>query len=140
MILGVGTDVVNIERIEKSCERFGQRFITRVFTPEEIEQAQKFPATNKRAKMAYFAKRFAAKEAAAKALGIGFNDGVTFQDFTISNDMLGKPIIMFSGRAQLILEQLTSRKSTPIIHLSLSDDYPTAFAVVIICEDYSADD
>lgn len=132
MILGLGTDVINIPRIEHAIERFGEHFLLRVYTPEEIAQASVFPAHNKRMLAAYYAKRFAAKEAAAKALGTGFRDGVSFQDFSISNDGQGKPLITFSGQALIRLQGLSSQ-GMPNIHLSLSDDYPSAFAVVVIC-------
>lgn len=132
MILGLGTDVVNINRIEHALEQFGDQFLSRVYTPEEIARAAKFPAHNFRARAAYYAKRFAAKEAAAKALGTGFHNGVSFQDFSITNNEHGMPLIHFSGRALTLIERHSIQGVLPNVHLSLSDDYPSAFAVIVI--------
>ncbi|EKO3582379.1 holo-ACP synthase [Vibrio metschnikovii] len=122
MIVGLGTDITEIERIEKVLTRSGSAFAARILTPEEQVKcaALKQPAR-------FLAKRFAAKEAAAKALGTGIANGVTFHDFQITNDTQGKPYLILHGRAKQLAEamQVTS------IHLSLSDERHYAVATVI---------
>lgn len=130
-IIGIGVDTVNISRIEHMIAKHGDRFLARLFTPEEIAGAEKFPVGNNRAKAAYFAKRFAAKEAATKALGTGFRQGVSFQDFSIRNDNEGKPLLQITGNAQAVLKKISAKTHAPFVHVSLSDDYPSAIAVVI---------
>ena len=125
MIIGIGSDIVNISRIKKLYEQFGDRFINRVFSEAEIKNAQ-----NKSVhKIAYFAKRFAAKEAFIKALGTGFRNGLRFKDVEILNDLLGKPEIHLHAVAK---EKLASKVKKSKIHLSLSDDEPFAQAFVVI--------
>lgn len=125
MVLGLGSDVVNIARIEKSLETFGERFLQRVFTLEEIQGATKYAKPRSRA--AYFARRFAAKEACAKALGTGFRHGIKFTDIAVTNTADGKPELVLTGKAADTLKKKGVR-----LHLSLSDDYPVAIAVVVV--------
>lgn len=130
MIVGVGNDVVNIGRIEKTLKQHGERFIQRVFTEYERRYAEGYKLD--KARHAYFAKRFAAKEACAKALGSGFRQGVSFKDIGVIQGKLHKPEILLSGCALEALHRLIPAGSAPHIHLALSDDYPFAFATVII--------
>ena len=125
MILGIGTDIVNIGRIEKLIQRFGERFLTRIFTQNEREAA----SLKSIQKTAYLAKRFAAKEAFSKALGTGFRHGLRFQQIEVVNDKNGKPMIQLYDYAKKILDQKTDHYE---IHLSLSDDIPYAQAFVVI--------
>lgn len=127
MILGVGTDLCDIRRIEKSLERFGERFTARIFTDKEQERAAK------RANPAEaLAQRFAAKEACAKALGTGFRDGVWLKDVGVDNLATGQPFLTLTGGALARLDALTPDGMEPRIHLSLTDEYPLAHAIVII--------
>ena len=129
MIIGMGTDLVNADRIEKLVERFGERFLERCFTRREIEYARQ-----RKTKSSYsmtLAKRYAAKEACAKALGTGFRNGITFQDFEILNNDQGAPALTLTGSAAHILSSLSAGAQTSI-HISLSDDAPYALATVII--------
>lgn len=122
-IVGLGTDIADIERIEKSLQRSGQAFAERILTPAELALFHGLKQQGR-----YLAKRFSAKEAASKALGTGIACGVSFQDFTIENDELGKPILTFSGQAQ----QLALSKGVRHIHLSISDEKRYAIATVIL--------
>ena len=127
MILGLGNDMVDIRRIERSLERWGERFIRRVFTDVEIAKSE---ARANRA--ASYAKRFAAKEACAKALGTGFRDGVFLRDLGVVNLPSGKPTMALSGGAAARLRALTPDGRTARIELSITDDDPWAQAIVII--------
>lgn len=128
MILGIGTDLCDIRRIEASIERFGERFVERVFTDRERNYCD-----SKSARGSAYAKRFAAKEAAAKALA-GPNTGhLRWRDVEVQNDPSGRPVITLYNQAILRLERLTPKGMTAHIHLSLTDDYPYAQAFVI-CE------
>ncbi len=127
MILGLGNDMVDIRRIERSLERWGERFIRRVFTDVEIAKSE---ARANRA--ASYAKRFAAKEACAKALGTGFRDGVFLRDLGVVNLPSGKPTMALSGGAAARLRALTPDGMTARIDLSITDDDPWAQAIVII--------
>lgn len=127
MILGLGSDVVNITRIERVLSQFGKRFITRTFTLEEITGAEKY--TNPRSQAAYYARRFAAKEACAKALGTGFRHGLRFTDIGVVHAADGKPELVLRGKAAVLAAEMSRDH---VLHLTLSDDYPTAMAVVII--------
>lgn len=129
MILGIGTDIVNIDRIEGLIKQFGDRFINRSYTKEEIEGAKRFGANNNVGRSAYFARRFAAKEAFAKALGTGFRDGLRFQHIGVINDEAGKPHFILTGKAKTLLDNMGKNVS---VHISLCDDYPIAQATVII--------
>lgn len=126
MILGLGNDLVDIRRIEDSLERFGERFIAKVFTPAERETAER--RTGK-ARSGAYAKRFAAKEALVKALG---KRGVGWRDMEVTNDAEGRPSLALSGGAAALLARRIPAGMRAKIHLTLSDDYPLAQAVVII--------
>jgi holo-[acyl-carrier protein] synthase len=128
MILGTGTDIIDIRRIEKTLERFGERFVSRIFTETEKARAERRP--NQRA--ATYAKRFAAKEACAKALGTGLSRGVFWRDMGVANLKSGQPTIMLTGGAAARLAEITPPGHTPHVHVSLTDDYPLALSFVII--------
>ncbi|MEI8655275.1 MULTISPECIES: holo-ACP synthase [Vibrio] len=123
MIVGLGTDIAEIERIEKALNRSGDAFAQRILTESELEVF-----TNLKQKGRYLAKRFAAKEAASKALGTGIAHGVSFQDFEISNDENGKPVLTLSGKAQKIAQASSVRS----VHLTISDERHYAVATVIL--------
>ncbi|AHF83254.1 4'-phosphopantetheinyl transferase [Rhizobium leguminosarum bv. trifolii WSM1689] len=127
MIIGIGSDLIDIRRVEKSIERFGERFTHRCFT--EIERAR---SDNRANRAASYAKRFAAKEAFSKALGTGMAQGVFWKDMGVVNLPSGKPTLLLSGGAALILESLLPAGHRPAIHLTITDDYPLAQAFVII--------
>lgn len=127
MIIGIGSDLIDIRRVEKSIERFGERFTHRCFT--EIERARSDNGANRAAS---YAKRFAAKEAFSKALGTGMAQGVFWKDMGVVNLPSGKPTLLLSGGAALILESLLPAGHRPAIHLTITDDYPLAQAFVII--------
>ena len=127
MILGMGSDLIDIRRIEKTIERHGERFLNRIFT--DIERAK----SDRRAqRAASYAKRFAAKEACAKALGTGLNQGVYWRDMGVVNLPGGKPTIRLTGGALKRLEKLTPAGTTAQIDLTITDDFPLAQAIVII--------
>ena len=127
MIIGLGNDIVDIRRIEAALDRFGERFVARIFT--DIERA-KSEARAQRA--ASYARRFAAKEACAKALGTGLRDGVFWRDMGVINLPSGRPTLHLTGGAARQLERLTPEGSIARIDLALTDDFPLAEAVVII--------
>ena len=122
MIIGIGTDIVEIERIRGVLSRKGESFVKRILTPAEQMQFE-----SKKDQSRFLAKRFAAKEAAAKALGTGFRQGVSWQDFEVLNDELGRPQLFSSGKA----EQLLQEKNAKVSHISISDErhYTIAFVV-----------
>jgi holo-[acyl-carrier protein] synthase len=127
VIIGLGSDLIDIRRVEKSIERFGDRFLDRVFT--EIEKAK----SDKRAqRAASYAKRFAAKEACAKALGTGLRRGVFWRDMGVVNLPGGKPTMKLTGGALRRLESITPPGHTAMIDLTITDDFPLAQAIVII--------
>ncbi len=132
MIIGIGSDLSDIRRIEKTLERFGDRFIDRTFTAVERERSErKVNAQGGRA--ASYAKRFAAKEACAKALGTGVpRRGVHWADMGVVNLRSGKPTMALTGGAADRLAELTPQGHVAVIHLSLTDDHPYAQAFVII--------
>lgn len=130
MILGLGNDLIDIRRIEKTLNRFGDRFIERCFTPEEIAKAERRRAAGTH--IATYAKRFAAKEACSKALGTGFNHGVYLRNIEVINDENGKPSLKLSGGALRYLETITPAGKTIMLHLSLTDEPPMAMAQVVI--------
>lgn len=130
MIIGIGTDIVDIRRIEKLLGDYPQRFIGRTFTEEEQLTANARKEGGLLAST--YAKRFAAKEACAKALGTAIRDGVLFTDFSIRNDDKGRPSLVLHGKALEILQSLMPAGKVPNIHVSLSDDAPYAQAYVII--------
>ena len=129
MILGVGLDIVEIKRIQDSVEKFQDKFEKRIFTDFEIETSKKFSHLQK--KYSYFAKRFAAKEAFSKAIGLGIGRGIEFVDIEIKNDKSGKPIIKLSQKAEIFLKK-HFQNSNFKIDLSLTDEKEIAQAIVII--------
>jgi len=127
MILGIGSDIIDIRRVERTLERYGQRFVDRIFT--EAEQ-KKSDARRNRA--ASYAKRFAAKEACSKALGTGFRDGVFWRDLGVVNLPSGKPTLVLTGAAAARLAEMTPPGMRAQIDLTITDDFPQAQAIVII--------
>ncbi len=128
MIVGVGSDLCNIERIANSLDRFGERFENRVFTEIERSKARRRPFTI----AGTYAKRFAAKEAFSKAVGTGFKRGVFMKDIGVVNAPSGAPTLALTGGAAKRLEELTPARHEVSIHLTLTDDHPWAQAYVII--------
>ena len=128
MIIGLGSDLCNIERIQNSLDRFGERFTQRVFTDIEIAKAARRPHTI----AGTYAKRFAAKEAFSKAVGTGFKRGVFMKDIGVVNAPSGAPTLALTGGAQARLAQLTPPGHSITIHLTLTDDHPWAQAFVIL--------
>ncbi|MFN3591746.1 MAG: holo-ACP synthase [Thermaurantiacus sp.] len=128
MVIGFGSDLCNIERIDRSIDRFGERFIERLFTPIERAKADR----RVRTRAATYAKRFAAKEACAKALGTGFRQGVFFRDMGVVNLPSGQPTLALSGGAAERLAAITPVGHIADIHLTLTDDHPWAQAIVLI--------
>jgi len=127
MIIGLGNDMVDIRRIEQTLERYGTRFVARIFT--DIEQKK----SDRRAqRAASYAKRFAAKEACSKALGTGFRRGVFWKDMGVVNEPSGRPTLQLTGGAKEQLERITPPGHTARIQLTITDDFPYAQAVVII--------
>jgi holo-[acyl-carrier protein] synthase len=129
MILGLGSDIIDIRRIEKTIARHGDRFLERVFT--EVERAKAMRRTEK-IRAATFAKRFAAKEAAAKALGTGFRRGVFFADLGVVNLPGGQPTMAMTGGAAARLRAITPPGMVAQVALTMTDEYPYAYAQVII--------
>jgi holo-[acyl-carrier protein] synthase len=129
MILGLGNDAIDIRRIENTLEKFGARFIERIFTREEQARSERRQG---RARAASYAKRFAAKEACSKALGTGLRNGVYWRDMGVINLASGRPTLRLTGGAAEILAAMTPDGATARIDLTLTDDYPYAHAVVII--------
>ncbi|MFN3641351.1 MAG: holo-ACP synthase [Gemmobacter sp.] len=127
MILGIGTDLANIERIAATLARFGDRFRARVFTPEEQRRADRRADA-----AATFAKRWAAKEACSKALGTGLRMGIAWRDMAVTNLRSGQPQMRLTGWAAARLAALTPPGHTAVIHVSLTDDHPWAQAFVVI--------
>ena len=128
MIIGLGSDLCNIERIQKSLDRFGERFENRVFTETERAKAARRPFT----KAGTYAKRFAAKEAFSKAVGTGFKAGVFMRDIGVVNAPSGAPTLKLTGGAAARLARMTPAGHTVHIHLTLTDDHPWAQAFVIL--------
>lgn len=128
MILGTGTDIIDIRRIERTLSRFGERFIARTYTEKERARAERRPAQ----RAATYAKRFAAKEACAKALGTGLRRGVFWRDMGVANLPSGQPTMLLTGGAAARLAEMTPPGHLPHIHVSLTDDYPLALSFVII--------
>lgn len=132
MIIGIGNDLVDIRRIEKSLQKFGVRFENRIFTIAEQNYAKSKKNANFQSIASTYAKRFAAKEALVKALGTGVNHGVYLHDVEVIKNENGTPSLKLTGGALIRLQQLTPANTTPQIFLSLSDEYPYAQAQVII--------
>ena len=127
MIIGIGTDLCDIRRIERTIARHGDRFVDRIFTPAERRLAEQraHPA-------ATYAKRFAAKEACAKALGTGFREGVFFRDLGVVNLPSGRPTMELTGAALCRLQAIVPAGFVPHIDLAITDEYPLAQAFVVI--------
>ena len=130
MIIGIGTDMCDIRRIESTLERFGQRFIERLYGG--IEQKK---ANRRVSPAASYAQGFAAKEACAKALGTGFRQGVFWRDMVVANHPSGQPYMILTGGAKAKLDSLVPDGMTPRVDISQTDEYPMAQAVVIISAD-----
>ena len=128
MIIGIGSDLCNIERIQNSLNRFGERFIARVFTDTERARAERRPLT----RAGTYAKRFAAKEAFSKAVGTGFKRGVFMKDIGVVNQASGAPTLALSGGARERLDAITPEGHAAQVHLTMTDDHPFAQAFVVI--------
>ena len=127
MIIGIGNDLVDIRRIEKSLERFGDRFVQRVFTETEQRRSE-----GRATRAASYAKRFAAKEACSKALGTGLRRGVFWRDMGVTNLKGGKPTMVLTGGALARLQEIMPAGMSPQIDLTLTDEFPLAQAFVVI--------
>lgn len=127
MIVGIGNDLIDIRRMEKVLEKHGDRFVERIFTPVEIAKSER-----RKLRAASYAKRFAAKEACAKALGTGISNGVFWRDMGVVNLPGGKPTMALTGGAAARLAKLLPAGHTAAIHLTITDEYPLAQAYVII--------
>ncbi|MDC3172137.1 holo-ACP synthase [Pelagibacteraceae bacterium] len=126
-MIGIGADIIDIRRIEKTINRFGNKFKKRIFTKEEINKCE-----GRKLSINCYAKRYAAKEAASKALGSGFRKGVFWRDLEVSNLPSGQPTIIFHGGAKKQLESISLVNNKPNINLTITDEYPYAQAIVII--------
>ena len=126
-MIGIGADIIDIRRIEKTINRFGNKFKKRIFTDEEINKCEQ-----RKLSVNCYAKRYAAKEAASKALGTGFRKGVFWRDLEVSNLPSGQPTIIFHGGAKKQLESISLVNNKPNINLTITDEYPYAQAIVII--------
>jgi holo-[acyl-carrier protein] synthase len=127
VIIGLGNDIIDIRRIEKTLERYGERFIARIFTDIERQKSE-----DRAGRAASYAKRFAAKEACAKALGTGLSRGVYWRDMGVVNLPSGRPTLRLTGGAARQLKSITPDGFDARIDLSLTDDFPLAAAIVII--------
>ncbi len=127
MIIGLGSDIIDIRRIERTLERYGERFTNRVFT--EVERAK---SDRRRLRAASYAKRYAAKEACSKALGTGFRRGVFWRDMGVVNLPSGQPTMRLTGGAAARLAEITPPGMTARIDLSITDEWPQAHVIVII--------
>jgi holo-[acyl-carrier protein] synthase len=127
MIIGIGSDLIDIRRVEKSIERFGARFTERCFT--EVERRK---SDGRKNRAASYAKRFAAKEACSKALGTGLAQGVFWRDMGVVNLPGGKPTMQLTGGAAVRLASMLPAGHTAVVHLTITDDFPLAQAFVII--------
>lgn len=127
MIVGLGSDLIDIRRVEKTLERYGARFLDRVFTEIERQKSER-----RRQRAASYAKRFAAKEACAKALGTGMSRGVFWRDMGVVNLPSGKPTMVLTNGAARRLAALVPAGHVPLVHLTITDDWPLAQAFVVI--------
>ncbi len=127
MILGIGTDLANIDRIAGTLERFGDRFRNRVFTDTEQRKSER-----RRDVAGTYAKRWAAKEACSKALGTGLRMGIAWKDMSVRNLRTGQPVMEVTGWARERLDELTPPGFEAVIHVTLTDDHPWAQAMVVI--------
>jgi holo-[acyl-carrier protein] synthase len=128
VIIGLGSDLCNIERIQNSLDRYGERFTNRVFTDVENAKAARRPHT----RAGTYAKRFAAKEAFSKAVGTGFKRGVFMKDIGVINAPSGAPTLHLTGGAAARLAELTPQGHSVTVHLTMTDDHPWAQAFVVI--------
>ena len=131
MIIGIGSDLIDIRRVAKVIERHGERFLDRIFTEAERAKAER-RAKNEKMVVATYAKRFAAKEACSKALGTGIRQGVWWRDMGVVNMPGGRPTMQLTGGALARLESMIPQGHKPQIDLSITDDWPLAQAFVII--------
>jgi holo-[acyl-carrier protein] synthase len=131
MILGIGSDLIDIRRIEKTIARFGDRFIQRIYTEVEQNKAERRKGAGN-SYAATLAKRYAAKEAASKALGTGFRDGIYWRDLGVVNLPSGKPTVVMTGGAAVRLAAMTPAGMRAQVDLTITDEYPLAEALVII--------
>ncbi len=127
MILGIGNDIIDIRRIEKTLDRFGQRFIDRIYTETEVAKSER-----RLNRVESYAKRYAAKEACSKALGTGFRRGVFWKDMGVINLPSGKPTLKLTGGAKAQLDKITPDGMVAEIHLTITDEPPQAQAFVLI--------
>jgi holo-[acyl-carrier protein] synthase len=127
LILGIGTDLANIDRIQGTLDRFGERFLTRVFTDAERRKAER-----RKDRAGTYAKRWAAKEACSKALGTGLRMGISWKDMGVTNLRTGQPVMHLTGWAAEQLAQMTPPGHHAVVHVSLTDDHPWAQAFVVI--------
>ena len=127
MILGIGTDLANIERIQGTLDRFGDRFRNRIFTADEQRKAE-----NRKDVAGTYAKRWAAKEACSKALGTGLRMGIAWKDMSVTNLPTGQPVMRVTGWAKDRLDAMTPPGHKAIIHVTLTDNHPWAQAMVVI--------
>lgn len=132
MILGIGTDIIQQDRIAKVLADHGDRFIDRCFDTAERAYVTQKSAGKDDLLIAGYAKRWAAKEACAKALGLGIRENIFLKDIIVTNDGAGKPALSLQNGAKERLTHITPEGMTPVIHLSLTDDAPTAMAFVVI--------
>ncbi len=132
-IIGIGTDIVNIARIAKLINEFGDKFLNKYFTEIEINSAKRYNGReNKNSFYSHFAKRFAAKEAFAKAVGTGLGEKIAFKDVWVENNASGQPVVKTSTKVTKMLHKSFSIDKTASYHISLSDEYPYATAFVVI--------
>ncbi len=131
LFVGIGNDLIDIRRIGRVLEKYNKRFLNRIYTEEELRKAASRKKSNK-LYISTLAKRFAAKEATAKALGTGFRNGVFWRDIGVLNLSSGKPTIKMTGGAKKQLNSLISEQYLPVIDLTMTDEYPYAEAFVII--------
>jgi holo-[acyl-carrier protein] synthase len=127
MIIGLGNDIIDIRRIEKTLARFGDRFVNRIYTDVEIAKAER-----RRNRVETYAKRYAAKEACSKALGTGFRKGVFWRDMGVVNMPSGRPTFKLTGGALKRLQEITPEGMDAVIHLTITDEPPQAQAIVMI--------
>lgn len=127
MILGIGNDIIDIRRIEKTIEKHGQRFIDRIFTEVEKQKSER-----RAERVPSYAKRFAAKEACSKALGTGLSNSVFWRDMGVVNLPSGKPTMQLTNGAAAQLARMVPAGKQPVVHLTMTDEYPYAQAFVII--------
>lgn len=130
MIIGIGTDLLDSRRIEKILAVHPIRFLDKYFMPKEVEQYEERKKAGK--DILFLTSRFAAKEAASKALGTGFQGGLSMRDIEISNDDKGKPIVTFHGQAKLLVEGMLPKNTKPNVHITLTDETPYVQAFVVI--------